>query len=131
MSQNAGFGLSVIGQISVTVQDLDRAVAFYRDKLGMQFLFRVPGMAFFNCSGVRLLLGLSEDESADVHASVIYYKVDDLEGTCEELRSRGVDFESEPHKIADMPDHVLWMAFFRDSEMNLMALMAEKPREDP
>ena len=131
MPQNAGFGLSVIGQISVTVQDLDRAVAFYRDKLGMQFLFRVPGMAFFNCSGVRLLLGLSEDESADVHASVIYYKVDDLEGTCEELRSRGVDFESEPHKIADMPDHELWMAFFRDSEMNLMALMAEKPREDP
>lgn len=131
MPQNTGFGLSAIGQISVTVQDLDRAVAFYRDKLGMQFLFRVPGMAFFNCSGVRLLLGLSEDESADVHASVIYYKVDDLEGTCEELRSRGVDFESEPHKIADMPDHVLWMAFFRDSEMNLMALMAEKPREDP
>ena len=130
MSQSAGFGLSVIGQISVTVQDLDRAVAFYRDKLGMQFLFRVPGMAFFNCSGVRLLLGLSEDESADVHASVIYYKVDNLEGTCEEMRSRGVDFESEPHKIADMPDHELWMAFFRDSEMNLMALMAEKPREN-
>lgn len=130
MPQNTSLGLSVIGQISVTVQDLDRAVAFYRDKLGMQFLFRVPGMAFFNCSGVRLLLGLSEDESADVHASVIYYKVDDLEGTCEELRSRDVAFDSEPHKIADMPDHELWMAFFRDSEMNLMALMAEKPRED-
>ena len=130
MPQDNSVSLSVIGQISVTVQDLDRAVAFYRDKLGMQFLFRVPGMAFFNCSGVRLLLGLSEDESADVHASVIYYKVDDLEGTCEELRSRGVDFESEPHKIADMPDHELWMAFFTDSEMNLMALMAEKPRED-
>lgn len=130
MPQDNSLSLSVIGQISVTVQDLDRAVAFYRDKLGMQFLFRVPGMAFFNCSGVRLLLGLSEDESSDVHASILYYKVDDLEGTCEELRSRGVDFESEPHKIADMPDHELWMAFFRDSEMNLMALMAEKPREN-
>ena len=130
MLQNTGFGLSVIGQISVTVQDLDRAVTFYRDKLGMQFLFRVPGMAFFNCSGVRLLLGLSEDESADVHVSVIYYKVEDLEGTCEELHSRDVAFDSGPHKIADMPDHELWMAFFRDSEMNLMALMAEKPRED-
>ena len=68
MSQDNGSGLSVIGQISVTVQDLDRAVShlpnFYRDQLGMQFLFRVPGMAFFNCSGVRLLLGLSEDESS-------------------------------------------------------------------
>ncbi|MDE3000488.1 MAG: VOC family protein [Gemmatimonadota bacterium] len=129
MPQENSVSLSVIGQISVTVQDLDRAVAFYRDKLGMRFLFRVPGMAFFNCSGVRLLLGLSEDETADVHASVIYYKVDDLEGTCEELHSRGVDFESKPHKIADMPDHELWMAFFTDSEKNLMALMAEKPRE--
>ena len=128
MPHDSSLSLSVIGQISVTVQDLDRAVAFYRDKLGMQFLFRVPGMAFFNCSGVRLLLGLSEDGSADVHASVLYYKVEDFEGTCEELRSRDVDFESEPHKIADMPDHELWMAFFRDSEKNLMALMAEKPR---
>ena len=130
MPQDNSVSLSVIGQISVTVQDLDRAVAFYRDKLGMQFLFRVPAMAFFNCAGVRLLLGLSEDGSAEVHASVIYYKVDDLEGTCEELRSRDVAFDSGPHKIADMPDHELWMAFFRDSEMNLMALMAEKPRED-
>lgn len=130
MPQDTSFGLSVIGQISVTVQDLDRAVAFYRDKLGMQFLFRVPGMAFFNCSGVRLLLGLSEDGSTDVHASVIYYKVEDLEGTCAELRSRDVTFDSGPHKIADMPDHELWMAFFRDSETNLMALMAEKPRDD-
>ncbi len=127
MSQDNGSGLSVIGQISVTVQDLDRAVEFYRDQLGMQFLFRVPGMAFFNCSGVRLLLGLSEDESSDVNASVIYYKVDDLEGTHDAFRSRGISFDSAPHKIADMPDHELWMAFFRDSEMNLMALMAEKP----
>ena len=128
MSQGTSLGLSVIGQISVTVQDLDRAVTFYRDQLGMQFLFRVPRMAFFNCSGVRLLLGLSEDESADVHASVLYYKVEDLEDACDVLRSRGVTFDSGPHKIADMPDHELWMAFFRDSEMNLMALMAEKPR---
>ena len=127
MSQDYVSGLSVIGQISVTVQDLDRAVEFYRDQLGMQFLFRVPGMAFFNCSGVRLLLGLSEDESSDVNASVIYYKVDDLEGTHDAFRSRGISFDSAPHKIADMPDHELWMAFFRDSETNLMALMAEKP----
>ena len=89
-----------------------------------------PGWPFFNCSGVRLLLGLSEDESSDVHASVLYYKVEDLEGACEVLRSRGVTFDSGPHKIADMPDHELWMAFFRDSEMNLMALMAEKPRRE-
>ena len=129
MSQHSSVGLSVIGQISVTVQDLDRAVEFYRDQLGMQFLFRVPGMAFFNCSGVRLLLGRSEDESSAVNASVIYYKVDDLESTHDAFRSRGISFDSGPHKIADMPDHELWMAFFRDSEMNLMALMAEKPRD--
>ena len=88
------------------------------------------GWPFSIARASACLLGLSEDESSDVHASVIYYKVDDLEGTHDAFRSRGISFDSGPHKIADMPDHeTVDGLFFRDSEMNLMALMAEKPRD--
>lgn len=72
MTQHSGFGLSTIGQISVTVRELDRAVTFYRDQLGMQFLFRVPNMAFFDCSGVRLMLSIQEEQSDDIHSSILY-----------------------------------------------------------
>ncbi len=72
MTQHGEFGLSTIGQISVTVKDLDRAVTFYRDQLGMQLLFRVPNMAFFDCSGVRLMLSIPEEQSDDIHSSILY-----------------------------------------------------------
>ena len=127
MSQPNEFGLSAIGQVSVTVQDLDRAVSFYRDQLGMPFLFQVPNMAFFDCAGVRLMLTLPEAGSDDVHTSILYYKVDDIQDAYRIMKDRNVQFVGRPHKIADLEDHVLWMAFFRDSETNLLALMAEIP----
>ena len=130
MSQPGEFGLSAIGQISVTVKELDRAVGFYRDQLGMQFLFQVPNMAFFDCSGVRLMLSIPEDRSGDIHTSILYYRVDDIHDAYQVLKERNVRFSGRPHKIADLQDHELWMAFFRDSEMNLLALMAEKPHGD-
>lgn len=117
--------LSRIGQIAVNVRDVDRAVAFYRDTLGMRFLFQVPNLAFFDCGGVRLMLGTAEKPEFDHPASILYYKVDDIQAAWRTLSSQGVRFEGEPHLIARMPDHELWMAFFRDSEENMLALMSE------
>ena len=113
-----------IGQIALTVSDIDRAVAFYRDSLGMRFLFQVPNRAFFDCDGIRLMLSLPE-KAAEGSSSVIYYKVADIQQAFETLASRGVSFEGKPHLIAKMPDHELWMAFFRDLDRNLLALMSE------
>jgi predicted enzyme related to lactoylglutathione lyase len=117
---------ATIGQIAVNIHDLDRAVAFYRDSLGMRLLFQVPPkMAFFDCGGVRLMLSLPEEAEFDHPGSILYYKVDDLQATYQALRDRGVGFLREPHLIARMPDHELWMAFFKDSEGNTLALMSE------
>ena len=115
-----------IGQIAVVVQDLDRAVAFYRDTLGMKFLFQAPPkLAFFDCGGVRLMLDVPEEEEFKHPASILYYKVDDIRATWSTLRDRGVEFRDEPHVVARMPDHELWMTFFRDPEGNTLALMSE------
>ncbi|HEV8124677.1 MAG TPA: VOC family protein [Gemmatimonadales bacterium] len=117
--------LAAIGQIAVPVSDIDRAVAFYRDVLGMRFLFQAPpGLGFFDCGGVRLMLDLPAKAQAG-NSSVIYYKVDDIQVAFEALSARGVTFEGEPHLIAKLPDHELWMAFFRDPDGNLLALMSE------
>lgn len=123
----ANFGLTQIGQIAVPVGDIDRAVAFYRDTLGMRFLFQVPpGLGFFDCAGVRLMLDAPAKAQAQTHSSTIYYKVADLETAFETLSARGVVFEAKPHLVARLPDHELWMAFFRDPDRNLLALMSEK-----
>jgi len=114
-----------IGQIMIPVHDLGRAVVFYKDALGLQFLFEVPGMAFFNCGGVRLMLGLPESQEFDHPASIIYYKVGDIQAAYGQMTARGVKFEGQPHMIARMDDHDLWMAFLRDSEDNLLGLMSE------
>jgi predicted enzyme related to lactoylglutathione lyase len=120
--------LSQIGQISVTIYDLDRAVAFYRDTLGMSLLFQVPPkMAFFDCNGIRLMLSLPEVPEFDHPASILYYKVDDIHAAHTALRERGADLRIEPHLVAKMPDHELWMAFLKDSEGNTLALMSESP----
>ena len=116
---------SNIGQICIIVHDLKKAIAFYRDTLGMKFLFEVPNMAFFDCGGVRLMLGLPEKPEHDHPSSIIYYKVDDIQKTFETLSSRDVSFEDKPHFVARLPDHELWLTFFRDCENNLLALMSE------
>jgi catechol 2,3-dioxygenase-like lactoylglutathione lyase family enzyme len=122
----APFGLATIGQIALTVTDVERAIAFYRDVLGMKLLFQVPNMAFFACDGIRLML--SGSEKPDEHyGSVIYFKVRDIQQAHESLTQRGASFEREPHLIARMPGHELWMAFFRDPDGNLLALMSEVP----
>jgi len=120
--------LTQIGQISVTIHDLARAVAFYRDTLGMKHLFSAGTMAFFDCGGIRLMLALPEKPEFDHPSSILYYKVDAIEAAAETLAARGVTFEARPHLVAQLPTHDLWLGFFRDSENNLLALMCEKPR---
>jgi methylmalonyl-CoA/ethylmalonyl-CoA epimerase len=119
------FALDRIGQIAVPVKDIDRAVRFYRDTLGMKFLFQAPpGLGFFDVGGVRLMLDGPAAAQAG-NSSVIYYKVPDLQSACRTLKERGVQLEAEPHVIAKLPDHDLWMAFFRDPDGNLLAMMSE------
>ena len=125
-SSAADFGLSQIGQIAVPVSDIERAIAFYRDTLGMRFLFQAPpGLGFFDCDGVRLMLDAPAKAQAENYSSVIYYKVPDLQAAFATLAARGVTFEAKPHLIAKLPDHELWMAFFRDPDENVLALMSE------
>lgn len=116
-----------LGQVAVTVVDLERAVAFYRDVLGLELLMQVPGMAFFSLGGVRLLLGLAEPGDALRRSSILYFRVRDIEGAEVALRARNVDVAAPAHRVARLPDHELWLCFFKDSESNVMALMAERP----
>jgi methylmalonyl-CoA/ethylmalonyl-CoA epimerase len=121
----ARFGLGAIGHVAVPVTDVERATAFYRGVLGMRFLFQAPpGLAFFDCAGVRLMPDGPAREFAG-RSSVIYYRVEDLGAAVETLSARGVVFEAKPHLVAKLPDHELWMAFPRDPDGNLLALMSE------
>jgi predicted enzyme related to lactoylglutathione lyase len=115
-----------IGQIAVNIKDLDRAVAFYRDVLGLTFLFQAPpSLAFFDCGGVRLMLSPPEGPEHDQPGSVIYYVVENIQAAYAGIVARGAESAGEPHMIAKMPDHDLWMAFVKDSEGNLVGLMSE------
>jgi len=118
--------LSTLGQISMTAKDVARATSFYRDRLGMRFLFEFPNLAFFDCGGVRLMITKPEKPEFDHPGSVLYFKVDDIDAAFEDLAAKGVGFVGKPHLIAKLPDHELWMAFFNDSEGNTLALMQEK-----
>jgi methylmalonyl-CoA/ethylmalonyl-CoA epimerase len=115
-----------IGQIAIPVRDLERAIRFYRDVLRLRFLFQAPpGLAFFDCGGVRLMLGRPEGVEAPSRAGLLYYLVPALPAAHSSLEAQGVEFLDPPHLVAKLPDHELWMAFCRDSEENLLALMSE------
>ncbi|HUE52201.1 MAG TPA: VOC family protein [Terriglobales bacterium] len=123
-----GIGISRIGQIAINVHDLNRATAFYRDTLGLRLLFTAGKLAFFDCGGVRLMLDTPEKPEFDHPSSILYFAVTDIKAAHQQMVAQGVRFEDEPHVIARMPDHDLWMTFFRDSEQNLLALMSEVAR---
>lgn len=123
VSAGTEVALNQIGQIAITVKDVARATAFYRDVLNMKYLFAAGNLAFFDCGGIRLMLSLPEQaQSAN---SIIYFKVADIHAAQQQMQSRGVKFEDQPHLIAKMPDHDLWMTHFRDSEDNLLSMMSE------
>jgi methylmalonyl-CoA/ethylmalonyl-CoA epimerase len=129
MSTTAGIGITHLGQIAINTKDVDRAAAFYQDKLGLKLLFKAPpGLAFFDCGGLRLMLARAEKLEFDHPSSVLYFAVPDIQAAYGKLKEGRVHFEDEPHLIAKMPAHDLWMTFFRDTEGNLLALMSEVAR---
>jgi predicted enzyme related to lactoylglutathione lyase len=130
MNARRNISLGEIGQISVNAHDLERAVAFYKDTLGLKHLFSVPSrMAFFDCNGVRLMLAIPERPDLDHPSSIVYFKAQNIEHVHEVLASRGVHFETKPMLVAPMATHDLWLAEFRDSENNVLALMCEKSKD--
>ena len=120
--------LGPIGQIGLPVTDADRSEAFYAQVLGLRKLFRFGGLVFFDCAGVRLLLDQAADPAAVTAASPIYFRVPDIVVARRELEGRGVKFVDEPHLIAPMEDHDLWMTFFHDPDAHILALMMEAPK---
>jgi methylmalonyl-CoA/ethylmalonyl-CoA epimerase len=120
--------ISRLGQIAINVHDVNRATAFYRDILGLPLLFTAGSLAFFDCGGVRLMLTHPEKPEFDHPSSVLYFAVPDITAAHRQMLNAGVHFEDEPHLIAKMPTHDLWMTFFHDSEKNLLALMCEMPK---
>src|SRR6266568_1938629 len=125
MAASNEFGLAAIGQIAVNAHDINRAIDFYRDKLGMKFLFTAPpGLAFFDCDGIRLMLSRPAKPEFDHPSSIIYFNVDDIQIAYKTLSERGVEFEEKPAFVANMGAYDLWIAAFRDSEDNLLAMMS-------
>jgi methylmalonyl-CoA/ethylmalonyl-CoA epimerase len=121
-----GIEISRVGQIAINAHDVERAAAFYQDMLGLKLLFKAgPGLAFFDCGGVRLMLTRPERPEFDHASSILYFAVPDIQAAHARMKEKGVNFEDEPHVIARMPDHDLWKTFFHDSEANLMGLMSE------
>jgi methylmalonyl-CoA/ethylmalonyl-CoA epimerase len=117
--------LESIGQIAIRTHDLPSAVAFYREALGLEYLFEAGPLAFLMCGDVRIMLAVPENEEVDHPSSIVYFRVGDIHAARAELAGRGVPFDDEPHLIARMPDHELWMTFFRDPDGNLLGLMSE------
>lgn len=126
MSSPAPLHLSEIGQIAVIVGDVPRATAFYRDVLGLKFLFPAgPAMAFLAAGSVRIMLTTPQGAGAIGKNSILYFKVDDIAATHAAVVARGAEKASDPRLIAKMPDHELWMAAVRDPEGNVIELMSE------
>jgi methylmalonyl-CoA/ethylmalonyl-CoA epimerase len=123
---DAGVGITRLGQIAINAHDVERAAGFYENVLGLKLLFKAPpGLAFFDCGGVRLMLSQPSKPELDHPSSILYFAVPDIQAAHAKMKADGAKFEDEPHLIAKMPDHDLWMTFFRDSENNLLGLMSE------
>ena len=118
-----------LGQVALTVSDVERSTAFYRDLVGLRFLIAAgPTLAFLDLGGVRLMLSTPEGAFTPGGSTVLYLKVPDISASYDAMRGRGVAFIDEPHLIARMPDHDLWMTFFRDPDQHTLALMCERPK---
>lgn len=129
IATGTGIGITRLGQIQMRAHDVDRAANFYQDVLGLKLLFKAPpNLAFFDCGGVRLMIDKPEKPEFDHSGSILYFAVPDIQAAHAKMKEHAVKFEDEPHVIARMPDHDLWMTFFRDSEDNLLALMSEVKR---
>jgi methylmalonyl-CoA/ethylmalonyl-CoA epimerase len=116
-----------IGQIAITVSDLSRAKSFYQNTLGMSFLFDAGTMSFFQCGDIRFMIGAAE-QPAPRGGTILYFKVQNIHQTYALLKEQDVEFPQPPHLVARMPDHELWIAFLKDPDENVLAMMSEIPR---
>jgi len=118
-----------LAQVTNVVHDIDRAVKFHRDTLGLPLLFQAPpSLAFFQIGSVRLMLSPPENPEQDHPGSFLYFRVKDIESVYRTLVGKGVKFMDKPHRVHEAADYDLWMAFFHDPDKNPMALMEEKPK---
>src|SRR5215510_16408828 len=129
MAEETGFALSKVGQIAVRVKDLDRATAFYRDKLGLKHLHQAPSLSVLDCGGITLLLARPENPAEDHAASIIYFDVEDIQSAFKSLSDRGVSFVEKPTKVGSLGEVDVWIGIFRDSEENMMGLRSMTPRK--
>ncbi len=122
---------ATVGQLMIPVEDFDRGVSFYKETLGLPFLFSAPPqMAFFMCGPVRLLVGVSPAAEKAQRGSAIYFKIENIKEVSESLKSKGVKFRAEPHLVHRTPNSELWLAEFTDPDGNQLALMSEVPSAD-
>jgi len=116
-----------VNQVALSVHDMDRAVDFYRDVVGLHFLFRAPNVAFFGLAGLRLMLAQAEPPNLQPCGTVLYFEVGDLDASYADISGRGAQSLQAPHRVARLGENELWMAFFRDPDGNVFALSAERP----
>ena len=117
---------ATVGQLLIPIDDFERGVAFYRDILGLPFLFAAPPqMAFFMCGPIRLLVGVVPAGQKAQRGSAIYFQVKDIQGVFSSLKAKGVQFAAHPHIVNRTPKSELWLAEFTDPGGNQLALMSE------
>ena len=118
---------ATLAQVMVPIEDFERGTAFYRDILGLPFLFAAPPqMAFFQCGSVRLLVGVLPPDRPRQRGGALYFQVPDIQAVFGALRDKGVRFLSDPHVVHRTPKVELWLAEFKEPDQNQLALMAEK-----
>jgi methylmalonyl-CoA/ethylmalonyl-CoA epimerase len=128
MTAPADLASATVGQLLIPVTNLEQATAYYRDTLGIPFLFSAPPqMSFFQTGNVRLLVGVREDGATDLRSSMIYFRVEDIHSVHAGLASRGVTFGHLPHLVHRAATYELWLADFTDPDGNPLALMSEIP----
>lgn len=118
--------LTGILQVAIPAKDIERATAFYRDTLGMTYLFNAPNMAFLDCGGIRIYLDANPGVKEPGGNSLLYFRTDDIDRAHSQLQSSGADIHQAPGIIAKLPDREVWLMWIRDSESNLLGIMEER-----
>jgi len=120
--------LNGVIQIAIPVKDIDRATAFYRDRLGLALLMNGPNMAFLNCGGIRIYLDANPGGAEPGGNSLVYFRATDIEHAHGAFKDSGVTIHRAPYVIASLPDRDVWLMWIRDSESNLLGVMEERSK---